>query len=401
MISQAQWVTLKRGEFETTVYVNLIQDDARLWDGKSFRTAIETDDHFPTEKLEQIMSELRTDPIVDPEIPVPPPPSTVCDEIAKLSLWTDFLAAIDQQSKIQDKDWEKCKGIPSDDIRKIRMFSAREKDIDWEKVSEDSVLKSDKLGTDIYFVGPTSSGKSCILASLTNRLKDSGDLILTGAAGLPGTQYSNYLSMCREVSCLPDPTGKGVALTMSMDVFHDKDSGGESVHKWNFVEMAGERLNELQEKGEVEEINPNGWLNTGNAKIINFIIDPTYDSSSRGYLQDSLLNQAFLALKSQGVFDKTTLVNIIVNKFDLEGYPRDQWDLEAKTYVQTQFSALVNSLKQIQYKKSLFSKKKLFEIHVIPFSIGNDFSYTRYVHSWQWESTKEMLEILKANTPHG
>ena len=225
-------------------------------------------------------------------------------------------------------------------------------------------------------------------------------MLLNTDASLPGMQYTNYLSLCRDVQCLPDATGQGVAFVSSLNVYHDQNSS-KSQHSWNFVEMAGERVFKLQQDGNVEAINVNGWMNTRNAKIINFVVDPTYDASTRGVMQDSLMNQVFIALSNEGVFEKTTLVNILVNKFDLENPDKDNWKADAKEFVQRNFSPLVNSLKDIQYKKGFFGSTKLFEIHVIPFSIGNDFSFSRYVHNWDWGTTDHLIDVLKRNTPHG
>ena len=314
--------------------------------------------------------------------------------------WPDFEDALDDAS-ISDKDWHDCLGIPAGRIAQVRAFINQEANLDWDDIATKSTQEITETGTstDVYFIGATSAGKSCILAALTNRLKASGDMLINPDASLPGMQYTNYLSLCRDVQCLPDATGSGVAFATSFDVYHDKNSGG-SKHSWNFVEMAGERVFQLQSSGDIADINVNGWMNTGNAKIINFVVDPTFDASTRGIMQDSLMNQAFIALNNEGVFEKTTLVNIVVNKFDLYSEMKDNWREEAREFVEQKFSPLVNSLKNIQYKKGFFGSKKLFELHVIPFSIGDDFSFSRYVHNWDWAPTDKLIQVLKRNTPH-
>ena len=178
-------------------------------------------------------------------------------------------------------------------------------------------------------------------------------MLLNPDANLPGMQYTNYLSLCRDVQCLPDATGDGVAFATSMNVYHDQHSSN-SQHSWNFVEMAGERVFKLQQDGNVEAINVNGWMNTRNAKIINFVVDPTFDASSRGVMQDSLMNQAFIALSKEGVFERTTLVNILVNKFDLENPDKSNWKMEAKVFCSTTLFTACELLEEHSAQKGLF-----------------------------------------------
>ena len=423
MINENQWLSIKTGILDAKAYCKLIEDGEVLYDGRTLESAIREEPGFPAAKKEAIWDCFGDPPvIVEPPTPQPPtsskpegtdvsvppepepqkpPPPSPCQKINALQEWPDFEDALDDPG-IKDEHWEQCLGIPKSRISKIRRFVSQEANLDWDEIASESTqeIKETSKSTDVYFIGATSAGKSCILAALTNRLKASGDMLLNPDANLPGMQYTNYLSLCRDVQCLPDATGSGVAFATSMNVYHDQHSSN-SQHSWNFVEMAGERVFKLQQDGNVEAINVNGWMNTRNAKIINFVVDPTFDASARGVMQDSLMNQAFIALSKEGVFERTTLVNILVNKFDLENPDKSNWKMEAKSFVQQHFSPLVNSLKNIQHKKGFFGSKKLFEIHVIPFSIGNDFSFSRYVHNWDWHTTDSLIEVLKRNTPHG
>lgn len=409
MILELQWLTLKKGQFPTATYVDLIKSGSTLDDaintygGMSLLDALKSESKFPPAKLAEILRDLGendVDDTDDSDDKTHTQPEG-CDKIENIQGWLDFEEAL-LENKITDTDWELCKGIPTKQINKIRSFVKHEATLDWDGIAEETTqdLKETSKSTDIYFIGATSAGKSCILAALSNRIKDSGDMVLNEDASLPGMQYTNYLSLCRDVQCLPDATGKGVALATSFDVYHNGRQG-KTRHSWNFVEMAGERVYQLARQGEFDAINANGWMDKRNAKIINFVVDPSFDASERGMMQDALMNQAFIALSKSGVFAKTTLVNILVNKFDLECQEKSIWNAEALRFVQDKFSPLVNSLKEVQYKKGFFGSKKLFEIHVIPFSIGNDFSFSRYVHNWDWDSTDHVIDVLKQNTPHG
>ena len=326
--------------------------------------------------------------------------------------WSTLTGLINDES-IPDAEWSAVMGLSPQRKSELRSFIEFDGEQEWEDLTTNSVLQEGNVACDIYFIGARSSGKSCVLASLLRAIRNSGAMAVAGGLNMnenAGNLYSNYLSRCLDIDCLPQSTATNVALAMSVNVLNNPERADTSTaHTWNFVEMAGERIKVLFENGDLQAINLNGWMTSNNKKVINFVIDPGYrPTAANPYMQDSLMETAHRALKELKVYDNTVHVNILINKWDVvaddNGLRLEDWSEEAIAYARANFSALINSIKQESTEKGFWSTREKFEVHVVPFSIGNDFGFGRYVFNWedsQESSTNKLLSLLKANTPHG
>ena len=344
--------------------------------------------------------------------PLPKPKSSPIDTSKS---WDEFGELL-QDDSISDELWMGHMGLSTQEVSALKVFYDYDKQVNAQlpQTDEPPLLYSSRSACDIYFFGASSSGKSCILASMIRAIREGGAMTVNKNLGLAdneGNLYQNYMLRCLRLNCLPKSTSTQVALAMPVEVLHDPQAAAKSTaHSWNFIEMAGERVKANFENGNTDDINVHGWMKNDNHKILNFVIDPEYRPSvANPYEQDSMMDSVHKAMGELQVYEKTIHVNIILNKFDLiaaeEGYRRDDWDVEAQNYVREKYSTLMNAIKQQSIQKRAFGRaKEKFEVHVIPFSIGNDFGFGRYVFQWDDSPTSppnKMVELLRSNTPHG
>ena len=249
--------------------------------------------------------------------------------------------------------------------------------------------------TDIYFIGTPGSGKTCVIGALLESIKRSGkQSISTTTRNQNGQEYMNYLKNSLSKRLMPVSTSENASVFMSLDVL---ESPGETKrkHKWNIIEMAGERLKNTF-KGKEPGINPNDWFGSGNRKVLNFVIDFDYNESNEsGLLQDSVLNLAYSQLKEWKVFKQVDLVNILITKIDLD--QDKDWYQYAEQKVREDFSTLLNSLKADQ-KGGIFNRNK-YSLKIIPMSIGRDFKFDgAFMKSPERRYVNDLLEVLLSET---
>jgi hypothetical protein len=320
----------------------------------------------------------------DPQAP-PPPPVNICSDLQKIERLSDFINLLDSQNVSLDVIND-CLGLESSDVENIRNYVYNPSlkiwdDEDLPPVPQDS--------TDIFFIGTPHSGKTCVIAATLNNLAASGRKVITGDTSYRiGNQYQEHLIRCMRLHVMPARTADDMSNYMSLGVMHDINEPNQ-IHKWNFIEMSGERLKNTYE-GIQPDINPGKWLNSKNRKVLNFVIDCDYDP---GHIpDDSILNSAYLQLNDWEVFDRTDVINFLIVKIDVEN--TEEPKQYARELVKTKYSALLNTLK-LKQKGGIFSRKK-FVINVIPISIGDGFtlggsymktSYDHYINGFIDELT--------------
>jgi hypothetical protein len=328
---------------------------------------------------------LITEPKEEGPQPPPPPPVNICSDLQKIERLSDFINLLDSQNVSLDVINE-CLGLESSDVENIRNHLKTPTlkiwdDEDLPPVPQDS--------TDIFFIGTPKSAKTCVIAATLNNLAASGRKVITGDSSYRiGHLYQTHLIRCMRLHVMPERTADDMSNYMSLGVMHDVNTPNQ-IHKWNFIEMSGERLQNTFE-GLQPDINPGNWLDSKNRKVLNFVIDCDYDPAKQP--QDEILNAAYRQLNDWNVFERTDVINFLVNKIDVKtpGDPKQY----VKELVETKYSALLNTLKQKQ-KGGIFSKKK-FVINVIPISIGDGFtlggsymktSYDHYINGFIDELT--------------
>lgn len=298
----------------------------------------------------------------DPQ-PPPPPLEDICSALNKIENGQDFVDFINSKNVSYDTIKE-CLGLESSDVDNLRNYWSKHEPFLWDQKDLEPVPQD---STDIFFIGTPKSAKTCVIAATLNNLSDSGRKVLIGdTKRRVGNLYQAYLIRCLRLNVMPKRTANDQSNYMSLGVMHDVNKP-KDIHRWNFIEMSGERVKNTHE-GIEPDINPEDWLNSKNRKVINFVIDCDYDPTEAP--QDLILNSAFDQLEEWKVFDKTDVVNFLVNKIDIENTtdPREF----AKELVIMKFSGLLNSLK-LKRNGGLFNRKK-FVINVLPISIGTGFT---------------------------
>lgn len=308
---------------------------------------------------------------------------------------------------IKLEDWQLL-GIDGNSYTGLKDFLDWEKDLSIGNLMQKSKPVRNSRAADICFVGVPRSGKSSILAAVMHQLQKSGDLVPAKNISVKdqtASTYGNYLRRCSKNNCLPNRTEKDTILAIPFDVFHDGVSN-EVRHSWNFIEMAGEHVTSAKKEGKTQELDKQGWLKRKAHKVVNFVIDPTYRPTQFcPYEQEEVLLTSAIALKELGVIDKATIVNVIVTKFDtVDGATtlgREEWNDHCLKYIEQEYSTFRNLLKDYQNKKNwLGRKKELFKIKPVPFSIGENFWFGRFVQDWDEKSAKSLIETFKQETPY-
>ena len=308
---------------------------------------------------------------------------------------------------IKLEDWQLL-GIDGDSYTGLKEFLKWEEEEGIGKLTQKSKPVRNSRAVDICFVGVPRSGKSSILAAVMHQLQKSGDLVPPKNSRVKdqvASTYGNYLRRCSKNNCLPNRTQKDTILAIPFDVFHDGVSN-EVRHSWNFIEMAGEHVTKAKKEGKTQELDKQGWLKRKAPKVVNFVIDPSYSPTQFcPYEQEEVLITSVKALKELGVIKRITSVNVIVTKFDLVDGARDlqreEWNDHCIKYIKQEYSTFLNLLKDNQTKKNwLGSKKEQFKIKPVPFSVGKNFWFGRFVQDWDEKSAKSLVETFKQDTPY-
>lgn len=249
-------------------------------------------------------------------------------------------------------------------------------------------------GTEVYFWGTPSSGKTCVIGAI---LSCAGAKGMYGQRGESGVKYMNDLKACFTPSdegmpiCLPPGTQPDVSqylpLTLNETIYKEKKKQKIVIpHNISLVELSGEifKCFSHEYNGEtMDDVDTNvietykklrGFLrDSQNDKYHFFIIDSDSQLNARPE-QQTYLHNAISYFKEKGIFDKkhnTLGISLIVSKIDLYSPNKDEW-VDAATMAATKkYPELVTELRSIIGPTGL--KLTNGDLNVIPFSIGEIF----------------------------
>ena len=244
-------------------------------------------------------------------------------------------------------------------------------------------------GTDIFFFGKASSGKTCVLASIFNYAEKEG-LFIDNMVSIHGINYKNLIVNELKNSILPDstPAEKKAVTYISTELILD----GEA-NPLNFVEMSGEFFSKAAQdpKEIMNTIDAHGYLSNSNKKLLFFIVDYKMYSDNE---KSSVSSQANDFNNLVGILDgyKKALQNaycvyIVVNKSDK--FPKGTVDKNefAKSFFMKNFKSVYANLKQKE-------KKHNFDLRILHYSIGNLIFKNSYLSSINDDCPKNIIQSI-------
>jgi hypothetical protein len=261
--------------------------------------------------------------------------------------------------------------------------------------------------TEVYFWGYPGSGKTCALGAVLQMANKRGYLnIATG----PGFHYANQLTTIfshngEADDFLPAPTPEEVTQYLPFSLKKVNERVERSV---SLIELSGEIFKCFYLKNAGMEF-PNvdientfmsldNYLKSKNRKIHFFFVDYTKDDKpdDDGISQGGYLSAASTYFDNKNVFNKTTdAIYIVLTKSDLmldsNGNSINDYNQRvecAKTFLQTNYLAFVNSLKNNCRKYSINGGK----LEVEPFSLGK--VYFKKICDFDGTSADRLVNIL-------
>lgn len=201
-------------------------------------------------------------------------------------------------------------GLNDQDMLKIFNYFGDKSDNQNEWIDLNSLRPS---STDVYMLGRPGCGKSTMLGSILFEAFNSGRLI-PDTENIAGIHYMNDLVTRISSGILPVKTLDNINY-ISVDLRNN--IGG--LHKLNFIEMSGERFDEIYSGGTAEDTKR--YLLNQNRKIIFFVIDYSKDRYGRETNLNAMQGQKLIfvlsLLKKWGILKYTDAVFIALNKSDL------------------------------------------------------------------------------------
>ena len=395
-LTKNQIANLKAGVNTVPIetYVQVLNNQSSTPEGQVINMELLESDSWrmSSERIVELRRLIGENNIVEEPRPeaLPPPTVDVCSDLQSIATLNDFIKVVDSQN-IHSDIINQCLGLESSDIENIRNYVVNPSLRIWD---DENLPPVPQDSTDIFFIGTPKSGKTCAIAATLKNLADSGRKVLTGdTTYIIGNQYQDHLIRCMRHHVMPERTADDMSNYMSLGVMHNVNKP-DQIHKWNFIEMSGERLKNTYE-GVKPDINPGNWLKSKNRKVINFVIDCDYNPSD--IPDDSILESAYRQLEDWGVFERTDVVNFLIVKIDVEN-TNDPKQF-ARELVQTRYNALLNTLR-LQQRSGFFGGKK-FVINVLPISIGDGVSLGgSYMKRLYDKYIDEFIDELTASTSY-
>ena len=219
-----------------------------------------------------------------------------------------------------------------------------------------------KNATDIYLLGRRGSGKSTMLASFFNYAKSMGVIVNTQDSSF-GNKYRNQLQLGMIEGHLPSSTPKQfinhipINLKFENNIYHQP---------LNFLDMAGELIDDVYEEGISGFQTYKDFLENQNDKILIFVIN-YFENKTKIAEQEQHLDELFSIIKKFNITRKTIGVYLLLTKADL--FPDSNKQKFCDDFINKHYIGLLNTIKTDR-------KDHKYVIRSFPFSIGpTKFSY--------------------------
>ena len=244
-------------------------------------------------------------------------------------------------------------------------------------------------GTDIFFLGKSESGKSCVLASIFNYAREKG-LFIDNRISENGINYKDLIVKELGYGILPDRTSASTESVTYISTNLHKD--GE-VKPLNFVEMSGEFFENAAVSSDNldESLDAHGYLSNSNKKLLFFIVDYKMHKDgekSEGKTQEQAFDSVLNLLNDyEKCLQNTYCIYIIVNKSDL--FPKNIGDKNefAANYFREHFASTYLNLKVKQERYD-------FELKTLHFSVGEFMFNNSFVQPLNTECPKNVIDSI-------
>ena len=289
---------------------------------------------------------------------------------------------------------ENCDQIDENILEKIKRYEGP-------SISSENNKDPLQFGTDIFFYGKSSSGKTCVLASIFSYANKKGILIDNYKASIQGHKYKDIIVKELENGILPRRTNATIdAVTYISTTLKVNDND----HPLNFVEMSGEFFSDaaLEFDGLDGSIDAHGYLSSKNKKIFFFVID--YQMHKDGELgKGKTQEQEFNAILSllddyENALDNTHCIYIIINKSDK--FPSDCGDKNefAKKYFIKNFASVNTNLQDKKARRKHKLDPKNPWLRVQHYSIGDFIFNNSYLINQNDECPQRIINSISKHT---
>lgn len=264
-----------------------------------------------------------------------------------------------------------------------------------------------KQGTEVYFWGIPSSGKTCALGAMLNVA--SGGVLTRNMVmdnSCQGYGYMHHLSEIfsnnGEVSLLPP----GTAVTDTFEMAFDLTDRNDKVHPITCIDLAGEMIRCMYKSDAGEELTEDqarslktltdllGDKATANRKIHFFVLE--YGGEDRiyeGLGQKSYLDASLRYIERTGILEKDTdAVFLIFTKVDKTGLYGDALIEHLHEYTMKHYRGFYQGLADICKKKEINGGR----VERLPFTLG-EVCFQDYC-LFDDESARLLVEKLIENT---
>ena len=268
-------------------------------------------------------------------------------------------------------------------LQKIKAFNKR-------TFPSENNKESLSKGTDVFFLGKSSSGKSCVLASLFKYGDDKGLLFDNINISQNGVNYKDGIVNELSIGIPPDRTDADKDSVTFISTELRKD--GE-IKPLNFVEMSGEFF-EMAAKNHKRidgSLDANGYLSNSNKKLLFLIVDYKMyqdgENSSEQTQRQSFNSVINVLEQYEKCLQNTYCIYVIVNKSDL--FPENTEDKNefAADFFRDKFTSLYKILK---FKQDKYD----FELKIMHFSVGNFILNNSFIEKLNTECPRNILDSI-------
>jgi DNA replication protein DnaC len=235
----------------------------------------------------------------------------------------------------------------------------------WEDLPD---IPKDK--TDIYFLGISGSGKSCILAGLLYAADRKG--ILCPDIKVRNGGYMYELINCIRIGYVPKATVSDFINCLSFSLQDERE------HPLNVIEMCGDSVIDTYYESVGDDrygyrySTLRQYLKNKNRKLLFFVIDYRVDLETvpecLGTRQANILTATLTILAQDGILNQTDGIGIIINKSDYMPTNEDRTTC-AMSYLDNKYKNFMAILSEC-LKCFRINKATGYNPFIIPFSLG-------------------------------